>query len=92
MRKHDTFEDDGRTIADMSDVGHSPLWMPRRSGRASQQPAADGSQRPWEQEPQLTGKELFWSILGAMKATLIICGVYLLGIIGLVALLLFLWR
>lgn len=91
MRKHEPFEDDGRTVADMSDVGHSPLWLPRRQNRDDEQQPLAGIQRPWEQEPEFTGKERFWAIMGAMKATLLICSVYLIGLIALVALLLFLW-
>lgn len=93
MRKHEPFEDDGRTVADMSDVGHSPLWLPRRRDHAGsampQEPAAP--QRPWEQEPEFTGKERFWAVMGAMKATLLICSVYLICLIALVAFLFWLW-
>lgn len=92
MRKHEPFEDDGRTVADMSDVGPSPMWLPRRKNTEEAQQPTGAAQRPWEQEPELTGKERFWAIMGAMKATLLICIVYLIGLIGLVALLLFLWR
>ena len=28
MRKHDSFEDDGRTIADMSGIGPTPTLLP----------------------------------------------------------------
>ena len=35
MRKHDSFEDDGRTIADMSDIGPTPTLLPH-----SRKPAA----------------------------------------------------
>lgn len=47
---------------------------------------------PWEEDPQLTGKERLWAILGALKATLLICGVYLLGLLALLALLFTLWH
>lgn len=92
MRKHEPFEDDGRTIADMSDVGPTPMWKPRRRNPQQEQQPSGAVQRPWEQESELTGKERFWAIMGAMKATLLICIVYLIGLIALVALLLFLWR
>ena len=35
MRKHDSFEDDGRTIADMSGIGPAPTLLPRRSKPAA---------------------------------------------------------
>lgn len=93
MRKHEPFEDDGRTVADMSGVGPSPMWKPRRNAHTGsehpQEPAAP--QRPWEQEQEFTGKERFWAVMGAMKATLLICSVYLIGLIVLVAFLFWLW-
>ena len=64
--------------------------VPPRTAPAQQpQQAAD---RPWEEDPQLTGKERLWAILGALKATLLICGVYLLGLLALLALLFTLWH
>ena len=33
MRKRDDFEDDGRTIADMSGIGPAPTLRPHHGGR-----------------------------------------------------------
>ena len=82
MRKHDDFEDDGRTIADMSDIR-------RKAGAPPPEPAND---RPWEQAPDWTAKEKFWAVLGAMKATLLIAGVYLAGLAVLLLILFLLWK
>lgn len=90
MRKHDSFEDDGRTIADMSGIGPAPTLLPRRSKpAAAPEPAND---RPWEQPGEWTRKEKFWAVMGALKATLLIAGAYLAGLAVLLALLLWLWK
>ena len=67
----DGFEDDGRTIADMSGVTRrNPFGFvprendPARSARADSVPAADDS--------AFTRKERVWEILGALKAVLLI--------------------
>jgi len=76
MKHNEPFEDDGRTVADMSGIEHDSIWLPRRR-KQGHTPA---------QQPQL------WAILGALKATLLICGVYLLGLLALLALLFTLWH
>ena len=77
MRKRDDFEDDGRTIADMS--GNAP-------------PPEPANDRPWEQAPDWTPKEKFWAVMGVLKATLAIAGVYLVGLGVLLAVLFLLWK
>ena len=90
MRKHDSFEDDGRTIADMSGIGPAPTLRPHpRKPAATPEPAND---RPWEQPSEWTRKEKFWAVLGALKATLLIAGAYLLGLAALLAVLFWLWK
>ena len=80
MKHNEPFEDDGRTVADMSGIEHDSIWLPRRrkQGHTPAQQPQQAADRPWEEDPQLTGKERLWAILGALKATLLICGVYLL--------------
>ena len=46
---------------------------------------------PWE-ETKLTKKERRLVILGSLKATLLIGGVYLLGAAALIGLMVFFWR
>lgn len=94
MKHNEPFEDDGRTVADMSGIEHDSIWLPRRrkQGHTPAQQPQQTSDRPWEEDPQLTGRERLWAILGALKATLLICGVYLLGLLALLALLFTLWH
>ena len=79
MKHNEPFEDDGRTVADMSGIEHDSIWLPRRR-KQGHTPA---------QQPQ---QARLWAILGALKATLLICGVYLLGLLALLALLFTLWH
>ena len=76
MKHNEPFEDDGRTVADMSGIEHDSIWLPRRrkQGHTPAQQPQQAADRPWEEDPQLTGKERLWAILGALKATLLICG------------------
>ena len=91
MRKHEEFEDDGRTIADMSGIGPAPTLRPHR--RKSDVPAPEtANDRPWEQAPDWTRKEKFWAVLGAMKATLLIACAYLAGLAVLLGVLFLLWK
>ena len=86
MKHNEPFEDDGRTVADMSGIEHDSIWLPRRrkQGHTPAQQPQQAADRPWE--------ERLWAILGALKATLLICGVYLLGLLALLALLFTLWH
>ena len=72
MKHNEPFEDDGRTVADMSGIEHDSIWLPRRrkQGHTPAQQPQQAVDRPWEEDPQLTGKERLWAILGALKATL----------------------
>ena len=78
MRKRDDFEDDGRTIADMSGIGPAPTLRPHRRKADAPHP-----------EP---AKEKFWAVMGVLKATLAIAGVYLVGLGVLLAVLFLLWK
>ncbi len=89
-------EDDGRTIADMSGISRQPLLFPRMPGRPGRpeqdvgagpppaQPPAPAP-RPWEQDG-LTKQEQLLYMLGAVKAALLVGGVFAAGL-GLVVLL-----
>ena len=68
MRKRDNFEDDGRTIADMSGIGPAPTLRPHRR-KADAPPPEPANDRPWEQAPDWTPKEKFWAVMGVLKAT-----------------------
>ena len=91
MRRRDDFEDDGRTIADMSGIGPAPTLRPHRR-KADAPPPEPENDRPWEQAPDWTPKEKFWAVMGVLKATLAIAGVYLVGLGVLLTVLLLLWK
>ena len=69
-RKYD--DDDGRVIAKMNVEG-MPWYSPPQSTLTN----SSGDDAP----PQLTRKETFWVIMGAMRAGLVIAGVASLALI-----------
>ena len=87
MKKHEFFEDDGRTVADMSNVSRQPLLIPRPRRRRPPR-AADMPDRERSAEPplDLSREEQRWAILGAMKAALLIALAFIVGL-GIVILL-----
>ena len=85
MRRREPFEDDGRTIADMSGIAPQPTIVPRRKPR--KEPEANSGEGL-----ELTRKEKRWAVLGAMKAVLLIAGAYLLGLGILLGLLFLIWK
>lgn len=91
MIKHNDDGDDGRTIADMSDIGHIGMGSSIRHFRKEfQNPEANNTSidRPWEKQ-SVSNEERRWYIFGALKAALSIGLVYIIGL-GLVILLLIL--
>jgi hypothetical protein len=96
----DEITDDGRTIADMSDVPHgmlSGLWHPSMDGRQRHRSASWSEERetakkqPWEDAP-ISRKERFWYMFGALKAALLIGFAYLAGLALLIGLMLLVWK
>ena len=85
MKKRDEFEDDGRTIADMSGIAPQPTILPRRKPR--KEPETNSGEGL-----ELTRKEKRWAVLGAMKAVLLIAGAYLLGLGILLGILFLIWK
>lgn len=84
MRKREAFEDDGRTIADMSGIAPQRALLPRRKPRKEPETSGEGL--------ELTRKEKRWAVLGAMKAVLLIAGAYLLGLGILLGVLFLIWK
>lgn len=106
MKKNqDINEDDGRTVADMSQVSGGHLFgrHHRYSREMQSGPGGFGGQqsrwemqrpteeRPWENAP-FTRKERWMYTLGALKASLLIGLVYLAGLGLLVGLMVFFWK
>lgn len=81
-------DDDGRTIADMSDVSRPGFWgRPKAARPALRQEEPSSADEPWrEPEPIMTPEERRWYILGALKAAMLIGLAFIVGI-GLVVLL-----
>ena len=84
MRKKERIyeDDDGRTIADMSGIEPQPLLVPRihrRRDRADfREPDASAeNDRPWDTSGELSREERNAAIGGALKAGLLIGGVFL---------------
>ena len=70
MKHNEPFEDDGRTVADMSGIEHDSIWLPRRrkQGHTPAQQPQQAADRPWEEDPQLTGKERLWADPGCAES------------------------
>ena len=82
-------DDDGRTIADMSDVTGPSMFLPRRSGRhktPAEQNGTAGSEPEWESRD----RRLY--IFGALRAALLIALVYAVGFSLIIGLLILIWK
>lgn len=91
-RRNKVYEDDdGRTIADMSDLSRPSLLLPRKSGRRKEmggQEDASPSQTQQDWAPE--DRRLY--IFGALRAGLLIALIYFLGFGLLIGLLLLIWN
>lgn len=88
-RKRCDWEDDGRTIADMSGVERPSLFGHIPGIDDDRRPAP---RRPSDVQEDLTPEERKWAVLGALKAALSIGMVYLVGFLLLVGVLLLVWH
>lgn len=82
-------DDDGRTIADMSDVSGPSMFLPRKSGRKKpmmEQEESSGSQQEWDP------KDRRIYVFGALRAALLIALVYAVGFALIIGLLLLIWK
>ena len=70
-------DDDGRTIADMSGVGPSPMLFPRMPKKATPQEPSPADDRPWESQEQFTPEQRRAAMGGALKAAMLIAGVFI---------------
>ena len=94
MAKKRTYQDDdGRTIADKSGIEPSPMLFPRlpRMEKRSQAPQS-ADDRPWEGQEQFTQEQRRAAMGGALKAAMLIAGVFIAA--GAVAILVmqFIWN
>ena len=91
-RSHEPYEDDGRTIADMSGVSFPAAPDFSRPPKPEAGPAAGEPrpERPWE-DRTFSREERRAVVFGALKATLLIAAAFLLGLGAVTWLLLALW-
>lgn len=91
-RKKRVYDDDGRTIADMTGVSGPGLFTPRfgKDSQENRQPEQQPqrSHRPWE-DTGFSRKERLMVVLGTLKATMLIALAYIVGF-GLLILLMYL--
>ena len=78
-------DDDGRTIADMSDVYSAPVLIPRRKRNRHTEPP-----KPPEEDWNPQDRKVY--IFAALRAALMIALVYAVGLGLLIGLLLLIWR
>ncbi len=91
-RRNEVYEDDdGRTVADMSDLSRPSLFLPRKSGRRKDMgPPEDESSSQPRQDWDPKDRRLY--IFGALRAGLLIALIYFLGFGLLIGLLLLIWN
>ena len=98
-RKRVYDDDDGRTIADMSGLERPRLIVPRHwdnvrrpAAAPPPEPVEETPSRPWEQgQDELSAEDRRVYILAAVRAALLIGGVYILGAVLLILAMLALW-
>ena len=79
MKKRKVYEDDdGRTIADMSDISHPSAFVPRREKPKRQE--KEGSFLFEEHEEPFTREERRMYVLAALKASLLIAAAFIVGL------------
>lgn len=84
-------EDDGRTIADMSDVTQPSLWGSPHSPRRREDRPPERSASPYPDAPFTPGeKRLF--VTAALKAALLIGLAFIVGLGLVIAVLLGFWK
>ena len=69
MKKNHDFEDDGRTVVDMSEVDPMPLLLPRFRRRKEEAPSAN----------EMSRDDRRAVMLGAIGAVLVIGGIFIVA-------------
>ena len=85
-------DDDGRTIADMSDIARQPLLLPRfKKDKTPPQEDATEQDKPWENN-SFSKEERRSYIFGALGATFLIGAVFAVAFLILIILMVTVWR
>ncbi len=87
-RKRREYEDDRRTIADMSGVERPNLIMPHLPGET--RPSQPAQQEPFDQ-PGFSKEEQRMAVLGALKAAMLVALPFIVGLGLLVLFLIWIW-
>ena len=86
-------DDDGRTVADMSELHRRNLFIPRRSPhQESPKREVENHEGKANQNPPLNRKETRSFILGALSAGLLIALVFIIGLGLAIAIMLLIWN
>ncbi len=83
MSKKKYDDDDGRSIADMSNVGQPNLFTfrnPKDKNEQAQTPDEDQSERPWEKKPEMPKEDRRAYVLAAVLTALGVGAVFLVGL------------
>lgn len=96
MKRDRVYEDDdGRTVADMSDISRQPsLLQSLRGARAEKRPPREdrpAPDRPWESQEKLSPELQRAAIWGALKAALLIGAVYIAAAAVIILLMQLVW-
>ena len=90
MRSKKVYEDDdGRTIADMSNISRQPLLIPRFNKldkKKSENPENTDEEKPWE-DNSFSKKERRSFIFGSLGAAFVVGLVFLIGFLAVILLL-----
>ena len=89
MKNRTYDDDDGRVIADMSDLRRQPMVLPRLPKRKKDSDGPEASAQP---ELELTKEERRSYVRGAIGATLLIAGIFIAAAAVVITLLLLLWH
>lgn len=96
MKRERIYEDDdGRTVADMSDIGRQPSLIQSLRGARAKKPQPREEQpaqtRPRESQEQLSPELQRAAVWGALKAALLIGAVYIVSAAVIILLMQMLW-
>ena len=85
-------DDDGRTVADMSEVHRRNVFLPRGTHQESPKCENEKNESTSNQNPPLNRKETRSFIMGALSAGLLIALVFIIGLGLAIAIMLLIWN
>ena len=85
-------DDDGRTVADMSEVHRRNVFLPRGTLQESPKHENENNESTSNQNPPLNRKETRSFIMGALSAGLLIALVFIIGLGLAIAIMLLIWN